>query len=78
MTSSEESKQELLETDTAPFHIKAPGFNLSVNYYKEYWRIYLENEQLLSKLQEIQNEVLEFQRKINTIQVLFQFIVGLL
>ena len=49
--------------------MEIPAYNEGMNYYKEYWRAYLENEQLMSTLQQEQNEVLELQRKINKIQV---------
>ena len=73
MINAEESKAEyvLPESETAPFPVvKAPDFCEATNYYKEYWKIYLENEQLLTGLQEKQNDCLELQRKINAIQVL--------
>jgi len=76
MQNAEDSKNEYLpqisegEPDTAPFaQAKMPEFNETVNYYKEYWRVYLENEQLLVGLQQGHNECLDLQRKINAIQV---------
>ena len=49
--------------------IKAPEFSEEINYYKEYWRTYLQNEQLLEVLQGVQSECLDLQKKINAIQV---------
>ena len=80
MSNPEEEKSEsiLYEPDTAPLSIKTPEFSSTVNYYKEYWRLYLENERLLSVLQESQNECLNYQRKINAIQVIYENILGIL
>lgn len=47
----------------------AADFSDTTNYYKEYWRVYLQNEQLLEGLQDVQADCLELQRKINAIQV---------
>ena len=71
MSNSEEDKVNVLVSDNAIPSIKLPEFSQSINYYKEYWRIYLENERLLAIMQESQNECLDFQRKINAIQVKF-------
>ena len=53
-----------------------PTFSPSANYYKEYWKVYLQNEELLGVLQEYQSESLDLQRKINAIQVPVGLIVN--
>lgn len=49
---------------------EVPVYDKSVNYYKEFWRIYLKNEMIGAKLNKYLNEKNEILQQIVRIQVL--------
>ena len=80
MTNQEDEKLDSISFDSnlPSLPTKVPEYCASLNYYKEYWQIYLENERLLSVLQQSQNDCVNLQKKINSIQVNNVLNIGIL
>jgi hypothetical protein len=49
-----------------------PAYNRSVNYYHEFWRMYLQNEVLISQMKEYVVQTKEIQARINQLETLCQ------
>ena len=48
-----------------------PQFNSKVNYYHEFWKMYLQNEVLISQMKEYVTQTKDIQTRINELEVLY-------
>lgn len=52
-----------------------PEYKKNVNYYHEFWLMYLQNELIIAKMKDYVNEIKMIQGKINQFEVLFSFFI---